>query len=224
MTGLRIFPIGNVCALCGEEYPSNALYRCRRCGAGYCGNCIILDENGEIVCLRCAVKGIFPRSPKSKYSRLSLFLAKIGRFRSEITLSLSKIEKIIGGRLPESAYKRKGWWSNTRNRSPSEYWLTVGWRVKEVNLEGGFVTFLREKPGGGEAGDASRRRKSGSSRKFRLLAVKARINLKRRRRPSKSRVAILQARLKNLERRRYERRFKGRSPYEKRLYKLGEKP
>jgi len=221
----RIFPIGNICALCEETYPSSALYKCHRCGIQYCGNCVILDENGKITCLRCAVKSIFPRGPKSKYSYLSVFLAKKGKFHSEITLSFTKIENIIGEKLPESAYEHKQWWSNVRNRSPSEYWLTVGWRVKEVNLKAKTVTFLREeKLSAKEKRTRKGRRKKKPSSKFRTLAIKARINFKRRKKPSKSKIAILQARLKNLERRRYTKRYRNKSLYEKRFYRLDEEP
>lgn len=202
-----IFPVGNICALCEENYPSNALHKCNSCGLSYCGNCIILDEDGKIICLRCAVKNIFPRAPKSRYAYLSIFLAKKGKFRGEITLSFTKIENIIGEKLPESAYKYKSWWSNIRNRSPSEYWLTAGWKVKEVNLEAKIVTFLKEeKLDSKETRIMKRYKRRKLLSKFKILAMKSEISFKRRKKPSKSKIAILQARLKNLERRKYRKK------------------
>ena len=225
MSSPKFFPVGNVCALCEETYPSSMLHKCNHCGMNYCGNCVILNEKGEIICLRCAVRRIFPHAPKSKYSYLSVFLAKKGKFCNKVTLSFTKIENIIGDKLPDSAYKRKYWWNNVDGRSPSEYWLTVGWKVGEVNLKEKIVTFLKEEKSEIKENKIIRKRKKcGSLSKFKSLAIKARINLKKPRKPSKSKMAILQARLKNLERRRYARRYRNKSPYEKRVYKLNRKP
>jgi len=109
----------------------------------YCGNCIIF-EGGMVICLRCAAKRVVPRTRRSKYMRLSAFLANRFRALNEITLSFQKMEEVIGDKLPESAYTRRSWWSNVRGRLPSEAWLTVGWAVREVNLEERKVTFVRE--------------------------------------------------------------------------------
>ncbi len=133
-------------------------------------------------------------------------------------MRFAEIEDIIGDKLPDSAYKYKHWWSNIRNHTPSESWLTVGWRVDEVNLEKEKVTFVREeklseeKP---EIRGGSRDRKSAPE--FKILALKAKI---RKRIPvSKTKVSMLQARLKNIERARRMRRRRGRNPYERKLYR-----
>jgi len=198
----KIIQVGNVCALCEETYPRSALYTCSRCGMIYCGNCILPRGDG-IICLKCAVKEVSPRSSRSKYMNLSIFLAKKARFLSETTLSFQEIEEIIGDRLPESARKQKGWWSNIRGRMPSEAWLTVGWMVKEVDLEEGRVTFIRERSAGSEDDNANSdevKRSPGKSKQFKTLAFKARASIRKPRKISKTKIAILQARLKNIER------------------------
>ena len=46
----------------------------------------------------------------SKYDPLTSFLvAKAGR---EIRLSFAEIERILGFKLPKSAYEHEAWWSN----------------------------------------------------------------------------------------------------------------
>lgn len=213
----RVFAIGNMCALCEEIYSSSMLYTCDICGRKYCGNCILFEDEKRI-CLRCYVKRLFNHSSKRKYAPLSVLLAKLSRLRSKITLDFNKIEDIIGDKLPESAYKYYYWWSNVRNREPSESWLTVGWKVKEVNLNEKKVTFIKEKEDSGEKNKKIRGEHKPPSPSFKALALKAGFR-RRRRQPSKTRIAILQARLKNMERARKIRKHRNMNPYEKRLYR-----
>ncbi|MEM2673495.1 MAG: hypothetical protein QXG34_02100 [Candidatus Bathyarchaeia archaeon] len=223
MARRRVFQVGNVCALCEETYPRSTLYRCYNCGMLYCGNCVTL-ENGKIICLKCAVKRIFPRSPRNKYAYLSMLLARKAKFQNKITFSFAEIEGSIGEKLPKSAYERKDWWSNVRGRSPSETWLTVGWRVSEVNLKEKTVTFIKD--GNQPANELKVSHKhdkyKSASPKFKSLAVKVKVHLKKPRGISKSKIAILQARLKNIERLRLARKYRGKNPYEKRLYRSKE--
>ncbi|MEM3715565.1 MAG: hypothetical protein QW341_01165 [Candidatus Bathyarchaeia archaeon] len=206
MRAKRVFQVNNVCALCGENYPRSVLYSCHICGMTYCGNCLLL-EGGKIICLRCAVKKVSPKVSRNKYMELSIFLAKKARFLSELTLSFSEIEEIIGDRLPDSAYEQKGWWSNLRGRLPSEAWLTVGWMVKEVDLEKRVVSFVREK-----LPTPAKDRIDERSNSFKTLALKARFRLRKPGKISKTKIAMLQARLKNIER---SRQMKGRRKKEK---------
>jgi len=166
---------------------------------------------------------VSPKSLRGKYSYLSIFLARKARYRDQVTLTFRQIEEIIGDRLPFSSYNYKHWWSNTQNRSPSEAWLTVGWTVVRVDLDRKEVTFHRERKVEVKT-SAKRRRQVSKSLKSRLRPSR----LRRRREPSKSRTARVQARLKNLERVRsmpkeYRGKLKPRGVYEKRLYKPQEK-
>lgn len=200
LMGRKIIQASNICALCQGKYPSSALYTCGRCGLRYCGNCVLFGDGG-VICLRCAVKRVTPRTRESKYMKLGQFLARRAGGLSEITLSFYQIEEIIGERLPESARTRKTWWSNIRGRMPSEAWLTVGWAVKEVDLKGKMVRFIRETE---PKKEAKRKTTEEAGPEFKALAFKARateITL-RKKRPSKTKLAMLQARLKNIERQR----------------------
>lgn len=195
----KIIQVGNICALCQETYPRNVLYTCGHCGLMYCGNCVLFENNYEVICLRCATRRVSPKASGSKYMKLSVYLAKRPKALKEITLSFHKIEEIIGEKLPESAYRRKSWWSNVRGRMPSEAWMTVGWTVKEVNVEEGKVTFIRENAW---TVASEREKNQEGDPSFKVLAFRAKARSMKRRRLSKTRIAILQARLKNIERER----------------------
>ncbi|MEM1515195.1 MAG: hypothetical protein QXT26_05275 [Thermoproteota archaeon] len=141
--------------------------------------------------------------------KLGAYLAKIAKSLSEITLYFHKIEEIIGDNLPESAYTRRSWWSNVRGRMPSEAWLTVGWSVKEVNIDERKVTFVRET--GREVPNEKKKVRKRESQ-FRILAYKARARSMRMKRLSKTKIAILQARLKNIERQRSMNKMRRKMP------------
>ena len=200
--------IKEVCSLCEETYPYYDLLRCYRCGRLYCRNCVVFSEEG-VLCLNCARRMVSPRrGSRGKYSPLNLYLTRRAKYGEYVTLTFKRIEEIIGDNLPPSAFKNKSWWSNTRNRSQSEAWISAGWRVEEVNLNEELVVFrrFREVQAGVEV-KRRRTRRTGASLKD--LARKRR--LRRRRGPSKSRIAMIQARIKNIERRRLQAgRYRGR--------------
>jgi hypothetical protein len=62
-------------------------------------------------------------------------------------LSFSEIERILGFKLPKSAYQHEAWWSNNATgHSHAKAWLKVGWRTEAVDLAGRKVTFQRSAP------------------------------------------------------------------------------
>ena len=147
------------CSLCGVTYPYYPLYRCTRCRRLYCRNCFLYDEERKVICLSCAKKRVFPGGPKNKYVYLSTYLARRAKYGPYVTLSLNKIEEIIGDRLPSSAYVNSQWWGNSWSRSPSEARLRVGWKVQDVDLDRKEVAFRKEKPTGFAVPKKKRRRK-----------------------------------------------------------------
>ena len=76
----------------------------------------------------------------SKYELLPQFLMRSERMVHR--LSFSEIERILGFRLPQSAYQYEAWWSNNATgHSHARTWLKLGWRTEEVDLSGRKVTF-----------------------------------------------------------------------------------
>lgn len=60
-------------------------------------------------------------------------------------LSYTEIERIIGSKLPVSAYKYNAWWSNdmTSGSRQCRAWLDIGWRTANIEL-GKSITFSKE--------------------------------------------------------------------------------
>ena len=211
------------CALCHVTYPSFLLHRCIICGRLYCNNCILF-EDGKPICLRCAKRRVSPVvSWRSKYAYLREYLAKRAKYSSYVKLSFKKIEEIMNDRLPPSALNDPRWWSNTHGKPHSESWLSVGWKVDKVELDEKTVTFVRAEPTQTRRGGRKKRKRISSA--FKALALKPK---RRRRRPSKRKIAEMKARIENIKRQMAsEKRIRGlkpRSAYEKRLYKFDEKP
>lgn len=76
----------------------------------------------------------------SKYEPLPQFLLSIGG-RSH-RMSFAEIERILGFKLPKSAYEHEAWWSNNATgHSHARVWLKFGWRTEAVDLVGRKVTF-----------------------------------------------------------------------------------
>ena len=78
----------------------------------------------------------------SKYEALPQFLMRSERMIYR--LSFGEIERILGFRLPKSAYEHEAWWANNATgHSHARTWLDQGWRTEEVDLTGRKITFRR---------------------------------------------------------------------------------
>ncbi len=87
-----------------------------------------------------------PSPGESRYAPLAIWLESQSPEKELVNPSFSKIETIIAGKLPDSAYKNRAWWSNdTVGHVQSKQWLDVGWRVATVNMTDQMVRFVRIK-------------------------------------------------------------------------------
>jgi hypothetical protein len=179
-------------------------------------------------CLNCARKLVSPRSTRKigKYSPLGSYLTRRQQPISYVTLSFAEIEKIIGDKLPFSAFEHQHWWSNTVSRAQAKAWLNAGWIVHDVNLNDKTVIFKRVREPDVKI-DREREKGAAVSTKKTFQPPKPR--KPRRRIPSKTKMAMTMARLKNVERRKrsmkkYRGKFKPKSAFEKRLYRSEETP
>ncbi|MFY9696419.1 MAG: hypothetical protein WA776_17985 [Xanthobacteraceae bacterium] len=78
----------------------------------------------------------------SKYAPLPHFLMQSERTVQR--LGFGEIERILGFKLPKSAYEHEAWWSNNATgHSHARTWIERGWRTEEVDLAGRKVTFRR---------------------------------------------------------------------------------
>jgi hypothetical protein len=166
---------------------------------------------------------VSPKKFGTKYSPFSRYLLRKAKYASCVTLGFAEIEGIIGDNLPFGALRTRGWWSNSRHTSQGQAWLSVGWKVKDVDLEKRTVMLMRV--ASAETEPKKRRKRSKKREQVFRLPAKP----KRRRIPSKTKIAKVQARLRNIERgkssmRRYRGRFKPQPAQEKRLFKPDAKP
>jgi hypothetical protein len=176
----------------------------------------------RMFCLNCARRTVSPKSI-GKYDPLGSYLKFRAAFTNTVKLSFAKIDGIIGENLPMSAYREEKWWNNSPNDVHAKAWLDAGWKAEEVNLEEGYVVF---KKSGNIQKRSFRRKASRSKYKKPFTPVPARFPKSRK--PSKTKVAKLYARLRNIERERTSMTklhgsFKPKPSHEKRLFKTEKK-
>ena len=77
----------------------------------------------------------------SKYDALGTFLRQ--RNQSEVPMTFSEIEEIVGFRLPKS-HKRLAWWSNSvGNNVMTRVWINAGYRADKVDVAARTIVFKR---------------------------------------------------------------------------------
>lgn len=81
-------------------------------------------------------------SKGDKFIALTAYLEKCGK--DEIQMPFSDIEKIMGFRLPDSAYTYPALWSNSESHSFAFGWLNAGYKTRQVNIPEQTVEFVRE--------------------------------------------------------------------------------
>lgn len=60
---------------------------------------------------------------------------------SELELTFTQIEALLGQSLPASARARRDWWGNRRNAPQAAAWLNAGYHTRRVDLATGSVFF-----------------------------------------------------------------------------------
>jgi len=177
----------------------------------------------KMLCLNCARRIVSPRS-RTKYGSLTRYLRYRASFTNVVKLSLAKIDGIISDNLPMSAYREEKWWNNSKSSVHAKAWLNAGWRIRETNLDGGYVVFQKVR-----RLQSKKYRRKAFTKRVKKPFTPAPYRIPKKRKPSKTKVAKLYARIKNLERKRtsitkHTRGFKPKPAHEKRLFKSDEKP
>jgi len=93
----------------------------------------------------------------SKYDPLGEFL-KTQRTEA-IAMTFAEIERVVGGKLPNSAYEHRPWWSNNPGNSVmTKVWLAAGFLSEQVDMEGRKLVFRRsgEVPSSGGLAEEAR--------------------------------------------------------------------
>ncbi len=79
----------------------------------------------------------------SKYHPLFDHLQKSQQ--PEVTLTFSKVEELLGCKLPASAWTKRAWWSNRDSKGAlqASAWVNAGYHVESVDLEQQAVKFQK---------------------------------------------------------------------------------
>ncbi|MCS7114924.1 MAG: hypothetical protein RMJ15_06750 [Nitrososphaerota archaeon] len=214
-------PFKDECKMCGRVLPYGYLRRCWKCGKLFCLDCMVPEvstgDTQKMFCLNCARRTVSPKT-KTKYGALTSYLKFRAAFTDTVKLSFAQIDGIIGDNLPMNAFRYESWWENSQNNAHAKAWLEAGWKTSEVNLKEGYVVFQKIK--GFSA--ASFKGKTGSKLEKPFTPAPSRIFT--RRKPSKTKISKLYARLKNIERQRSAQpklrgSFKPKPAHEKRTFK-----
>jgi len=220
-------PFRDECGICGRVLSTRLLRQCQRCKRLFCRDCMVPDvSTGDprvMLCLNCARRIVSPR-PVSKYNGLTSHLKFRGAFTDTVKLSFARLDGIIGSNLPMGAYRNESWWSNSPGSAQAKAWLAAGWEVQEVNLKEGYTVF--KKTQGATFKNLKRKSKETQIKKpFTPVPVR----VPKPKQPSRTKLAKLYARIKNLERKRvstpnYRGSFKPKPKHEKRLFSSHKKP
>jgi hypothetical protein len=79
-------------------------------------------------------------SYKGKYEGLYQYFRQLDTTKAE--LSYEQVEKILGFKLPDSAYKYAAWWANDITHSHAKSWMLVDWETDGIDL-GKTVNFVK---------------------------------------------------------------------------------
>ena len=79
---------------------------------------------------------------RSKYAPLGAYLCR--QAVSELAMTFTEIEAVIGASLPPAAMVHAAWWSNNpTNNVMTKVWLAAGYRTERVNLASRKLVFRR---------------------------------------------------------------------------------
>ena len=78
----------------------------------------------------------------SKYAPLADHLLDSGQ--EAVSVTFADIERIIGAKLPRSAFTHRAWWSNNPTNSViTNFWLKAGYKTESVDMAGKKLVFVK---------------------------------------------------------------------------------
>lgn len=84
-------------------------------------------------------------SSVSKYQSLATYLRQSGQ--GSIVMTFAEIERVVGAKLPPSAFKYRAWWSNNpMNSVITRIWLEAGYRTMNVDMARHKLVFKKLPP------------------------------------------------------------------------------
>ena len=79
-----------------------------------------------------------------KYRPLQDYLRALPASKDTVSLRFDELEKIIGAKLPKSAFTYPAWWGNQEGGSRAPHWHAAGFKVDSTDLTRRIVRFARD--------------------------------------------------------------------------------
>jgi CBS domain-containing protein len=100
-------------------------------------------EIPKVVNVEASAATTSPSTQGVNYDRFQHWLEEQGKKKeTDIRVTFQDIELLLGDPLPPSAREHRSWWENDYiSNKHSLSWLQAGWRVEDVDLTAGEVTF-----------------------------------------------------------------------------------
>ena len=76
---------------------------------------------------------------------MAAYFAGLPGDETEVRLTISEIEEMVGQPLPTNA-RFPSWWRNDEHKMHSRAWLTAGWQVDHMDVDTAEVVFTRGTP------------------------------------------------------------------------------
>lgn len=61
---------------------------------------------------------------------------------NKVILTYDEIEKIIGFKLPKSAYEYNAYWRESKTHTVTRAWIESGWKITELKM-GEYIEFTK---------------------------------------------------------------------------------
>jgi hypothetical protein len=80
-----------------------------------------------------------------KYTPLENYLRGLPESQRVVTLRFEEIERILGSKLPSSAYEDRRWWDHETegNHVSKRAWASAGWKIESLDVNKKRVKFVR---------------------------------------------------------------------------------
>ncbi len=84
------------------------------------------------------------KTTQVRYENLCRFFQQVPPQQEQIAFTFNELAAVIGGKLPDTALSDRSWWANTSSSPQGPSWMKAGWKVENVFLIAGIVTFRRK--------------------------------------------------------------------------------
>lgn len=85
-----------------------------------------------------------PKTTQVRYGNLYRFFQNVPSQQEQLALTFDDLAKIVGGKLPDTAFNDRTWWANTRSSPQGNSWTKAGWKIEDIFLNARIVTFRKK--------------------------------------------------------------------------------